>query len=198
MLIVEGADNIGKTTLCRVLVDKINAESSRAWTYSHATKFPHNFDFCNDYVSLIRRRAVQDRFHLSELAYNKTPRLTDDKLAIVQANLLLNGAYVVVLTATDERIAHNWKDEREMFSISEARRANNVFRSLATDPLHRNVIVDFHWRLESFDDYPTANVSTIMKIIGKYKQRQEFISSIRGEASPFDKSQIRTALLEST
>jgi hypothetical protein len=93
MLIIEGIDKAGKTTLARKLVTKLGC------AYEHMGIPPADYDFYWGYVNRMSQNVVHDRFHIGEYAYgddNGVSRIDKFEYKLIQAQLKLRGCYVVV------------------------------------------------------------------------------------------------------
>lgn len=102
MLVIEGSDCLGKTTLAKKIVDKM-MEKGYSTVYSHMSR-PNEqlFDFFLDYKKMMNPCAVQDRFHLGGLAYHHD-KISPQKLQIINAWIRVQGGLIVVLYAGDEQ-----------------------------------------------------------------------------------------------
>ena len=122
MLIVEGTDLVGKTTLCRQLVETLNA-LGRPHTYSWLGLLPRGWDYHWDYVARMVNPVVQDRFYLSEAAYGvaarREPRLGTRELDLLDAELRVRGGFTVLLLAHDEVLEELYarKTQPELFEL---------------------------------------------------------------------------------
>ncbi|GAG05660.1 unnamed protein product, partial [marine sediment metagenome] len=98
MLIIEGSDCLGKTTLAKKIVLKM-MEKGYPTIYSHMGR-PNEqlFDFFLDYKKMINPCAVMDRFHLGGLAYHHG-KISPPRLEIINAWIRSVGGLIVVLYA---------------------------------------------------------------------------------------------------
>lgn len=134
MLVIEGADCLGKTTLAKKIVRKVS-EKGFPVVYSWMTR-PNEqiFDFFLDYKKMLNPCAVQDRFHLGGLAYH-TDKISAQKLQIINAWIRSVGGLIIVLYAGDgewyeQRIR---EDERgNLLSWPVMCKANAFFRNFST------------------------------------------------------------------
>lgn len=129
MLILEGADLVGKTTLQRELLTWLPE-----YVPAHYTKLSHYHDRFHHYLRAANPYAIQDRFHLSEIAYanvrgDSTP--LSQWLDILHSRLKYEyGAYVVLLIAKDNDLfKKRWRQD-EMYSLRDVERANGEFKKL--------------------------------------------------------------------
>ncbi len=132
MIVIEGADCLGKTILAKKIVQKVS-DMGLPVVYSHMTR-PNDekFDFFQSYKLLINPYAVQDRFHLSGIAYHKD-KISRRNLQIINAWIRSVGGMIIILYAGDEMYREHIKnDERDnILSSNIMCRANSVFRNYA-------------------------------------------------------------------
>lgn len=133
MLIIEGSDCLGKTTLAKKIVKKVS-EMGYPVVYSWMTR-PNEqiFDFFLDYKKMINPCAVQDRFHLGGLAYHSN-RIFPRQLQIINGWIRSVGGLIVVLYAGDEEKYEQRirKDEREnLLSWPILCKGNDFFKKYA-------------------------------------------------------------------
>lgn len=133
MLIIEGSDCLGKTTLAKKIVVKM-MEKGYPTVYSHMTRPNESiFDFFLNYKKILNPCAVQDRFHLGGLAYHHD-KITPQKLQIINAWIRAKGGLIVVLYAGDE-VAYRKRLENDkrgnMLTIDKMCAGNNFFKRYA-------------------------------------------------------------------
>lgn len=103
MLVIEGGDLVGKSTLVKRAVERLNA---RGWPHMpmHLTRPPEDFDYYQGYVDKMSLETVWDRFHLSCLAYRRHDdrrcSMTPLKYELVDAAHRMLGGMVIVVTAS--------------------------------------------------------------------------------------------------
>lgn len=129
MLVIEGPDNVGKTTLAKRLCEVSGAR------YSHMSRPDPDFDFFYGYQDLLEQRGeltVQDRFHFGGVAYHENV-LPLHKLEIVSSWIRSQGGLIVLVHATniDAYVAHLRRNPKnEMFDedriVSAAIRFNHL------------------------------------------------------------------------
>ena len=189
MIIVEGPDFVGKTTLCRKLTGILGGHGVPA-VYQHFTRLPSCWDYYWDYLPYIQRTTVMDRFHLSEWAYaharGEVSPLTPEKMALLGARLTDAGAVVVVVTATEDRLKHEHavQGDDEMYRLETILRANTWYRSHVTGrrPMH-----DLHYELTAGCPYPSGCDAFVDDICALWRARQDFLVGIklRGRNNPW-------------
>lgn len=174
MLIIEGADNLGKTTACKRLVELAASDGvahEYPIRYQHMSRPNHHFDFFNDYQDMISRYAVQDRFHIGALAWHDKV-LPLARLRIVEGWLAAQGSLVCVLVASDEKWYREHlksQPKQEMFSIDRILEGNKRFlqndarqdytydvsiHGFLTDKMLWQILREWFSRLENLGRFP--------------------------------------------
>lgn len=132
MIIVEGTDLVGKTTLCHKLVEELNRRG-HPHIYSHFSKLPDCFDTYWGYVPFINRYVVQDRFHLSRMAYSNVCKdqrsISYLEQKLIESHLLRIGAYIVVVYSQEEVIKQRYekRKDKELYSLSRVLEVNEIY-----------------------------------------------------------------------
>jgi hypothetical protein len=200
MLIIEGPDMIGKTTLCKKLLKELNTTYNMPHIYAHFSKLPKAWDFFWDYIQRMSRNIVQDRFHLSEIVYAHVCRyreggtpLYPEKYRLIDAHLRTLGGVTVVLSAEAEwmegQLHEKFHVREEMFKADQIMEVNRVFHMLGdgTQPEEfqwnyfedgSGIDIDFHYVMDNHMDYPAENEEFVKAVINKYVQRQTLLDSI--------------------
>lgn len=175
MLIVEGTDLVGKTTLCNKLVIELNKRIG-GYQYQHFTRLPEGWDYYWSYVNRMSRRIVQDRFHDSELAYchgrGETSMFDGTsgsfQYSLVEAKLALLGCLKVVVITSRSELTHRFDGRGDdMYKLDVIEKANDWF----AENCHR-----FHMMWQS-DAYPTDEF--VQQVADVYVIRQNIIECIR-------------------
>lgn len=180
MLIIEGTDIVGKTTLAKKLTHEL---SSFGHIYSHFTRLPDNFDRYWGYIEHARPNIVQDRFHMSELVYASARRdstsLDDETYRLVDAYLRNFGSYTVVITATEELLKSRYENininkTQQMYDLHTVLSANEYFKEVAfcSEKYDSDLSI-----CESEDEpWPTENIIQFIK--QNYLERRLKIQSL--------------------
>lgn len=132
MLIIEGADHLGKTTAAKRLVELAASHKRYPIRYTHMSRPNESFDFCGDYQDISSKFAVQDRFHLGGLVWHER-KFTRDSLKIVEGRLQALGSVCIVFYTSDVkwyRQALDLTGKPEMFSNDRIIAANDEFKRL--------------------------------------------------------------------
>ncbi len=116
MLIIEGPDLVGKTTLAQKFIKTWN-ENPRKYgavpvIYNHFSALPERWHHFKSYLPHVTKYVVQDRFHLSEAAYGPVCRgkqlIESRGQSLLEAYLRLVGSVTVQVTATEEILKKLW------------------------------------------------------------------------------------------
>jgi thymidylate kinase len=128
MLIIEGADCVGKTTLAKKLLRVLDNH-----VYAHFTRLPSGFDYYWGYVERMSVNIVQDRFHLSEIVYSRVrgveSPLTPELYRLVDAQVRLRAGYTILITADEGLVRKRW-DKGQMYNIDDTLRAVSLYNDL--------------------------------------------------------------------
>lgn len=175
MIIIEGTDLLGKTTLCRELVKRL---ASEGYIYAHLTRLPPGWDYYWDYVARMSRRVVQDRFHDSELAYSHArgegetgTLLWGVRYDLVDARFRLLGGMKFVVTATQEVLSRRYEAHGDdMYKIDVISRANEWF-------FENTNRFDYHHHITEVDEYP-SQTELVDKFVREYLDRQSTLDFV--------------------
>jgi len=181
-IVVEGSDHLGKTTLCKKLLEHPLLKQ-RGYVYHALSRLPDGFHRFWGYKALAQQRVVQDRFHMSEIAYayargDESTPLTPDRYRRVDATLRLLPAFTVVLTISPSLLRHRLEHEpkEEMYDNALILRANEVFRTIAdtrifvyNSAVYSDIDVDAQIHCDERSPYPTG--LDALNIIDCYERR---------------------------
>lgn len=179
MLIIEGADNLGKTTACKRLVELADRRRFIPAYYAHMGRPPERFDFKYDYVDRMSFFAVQDRFHLGSLIWHENV-MYEHKLKFIEEKLAQFGSFVVVFyssskTHYEHRIKNSSRDE--MFEGNDIIQANDAYRELASfgrlKGLNPAVDLTIDVRYDGEWYYPTDE--QLDSILNRWEERLEHV-----------------------
>lgn len=138
MIIIEGPDNVGKTTaavtLCKLLGHKESEGHLR-----HMTKPGPTWDYHNDFINMVRPDVVQDRFHVGGLVYGYLCGLHPTKIKPWRFRTLLQtlrrkGCFTVIMYQGNDAnyAARMLKEQRDqMFAMPPNIAVNATYRCLA-------------------------------------------------------------------
>ena len=185
MLILEGTDNVGKTTMAQRLWEA-SWFQKHGYEIQHLSKLPTGHDRLMDYVERMNQKGIFDRFWLSGEAYAEARQDPGDspdyfhpeQLRYIEAHARLLGSFCVVIAIDPEqwirvRQLQEQKDEElEMYGDSIMQRANNWF-------WHRGLMsehCDYMIRLSKDKLFPTDE--DMDRAASAYIKRQEDLSEI--------------------
>jgi thymidylate kinase len=177
MIIVEGPDGVGKTTLCKKLLSFLPTH-----IYSHFTRLPRGFDYHWGYTDRISPDIVQDRFHLSELAYavarGETPNLDEWSYKLVDARLRLAGGFTIVITADQDLIKNRW-DESQMYNLDRTLRAADQYMELVHRSPPRWIDIDMTFHCTTEKAYVTDH--EVRDIVERYQANRLRLKTVARE-----------------
>lgn len=133
MIIVEGSDHVGKTTLCNKLIEEMPG------AYYHMSKPGPEFDYFGDYLKKLKKGCVYDRFHYGAYVYgamlglHPTYGYNADVLCRVSRFIRFNNGLIIVLYDScagpyEQRLYSS--DRNEMFNPSNILAANQIFSQI--------------------------------------------------------------------
>lgn len=178
---MEGTDLVGKTTLCKKLLDQLNRQIG-GYQYQHFTRLPEGWDYYWSYVNRMSVRLVQDRFHDSESAYcygrgeasvfeNEGAR-GRFRYELIEAKLALLGCVKVVVTCDETEINRRFAEKGDvMYSTDVIIRANKWFEE-NTERFHH------HYHASGPGEFPAECEPFIKVVIDHYMVRQTALDRV--------------------
>lgn len=193
MLIVEGSDLMGKTELCKKLIEKIQAHGFPIIP-QHFGLLENSWDFCEMYLKYMNRRTIMDRFIMSEVVYGNVirekSRITPEIYRILDSHLRLQGSVTVVIIAEDDwlyrQISERYDKRDEKFSRDQILEVNRGFNDLVHHrgnqwSLKFNCDCDFVYLTTKVQGYVSNNEEFMTRVVEKYLKRQRLIDQLRGD-----------------
>lgn len=191
MLILEGPDLVGKTTLAKKIVaeaHKIHIPAS----YTHFSRLPACWQFPTSYRHYVSRYGVCDRFHMSEIAYSEargdSRKLTAEGYRLVDTWCRLQGSVTVLIRARpgviSARYARKSNSREEMYKDSVIERANDIYGQIAErtyrgrDNERIQADIDFDWIAEDVDIYPAEDDAFVRAIVDLWYKRVLITTSL--------------------
>jgi hypothetical protein len=140
MLIVEGPDLVGKTTLAKKIALKLN-ECGWPHIYQHLSRLPEcsRHDILGMYRRLMNPYTVRDRFHYSEPLYaairGDAALLGPGSYKQIERELLNYEKFLIVITADDELIEarHKKLGRKEMYDLDKILQVNQLYYTAAEE-----------------------------------------------------------------
>jgi hypothetical protein len=163
MLIIEGTDCVGKTTLCNRLAEDLKM------IYQHLGPPPPTWSDI-DYVKLGSNNAVRDRYHLSELVYShvngRPVKIRESRL--LHATLMLkHSAYVVCIVADEDLIRSRYNAHEELFDIETVLKCNTAFKLFGAPFVDQRIVCT--------QDKPFPTEEDIDLICTNYLMRKKYL-----------------------
>lgn len=154
MLILEGSDDLGKTTAAKRLVhlaaERAEVEERNACKYpiryEHMTRPNSGFDFYRDYMDMVSMFAVADRFHIGGMVWHDA--IPYNKLKLIESWLAAVGSFTVLFVSDDpdwylQRLEQNKR--KQMFDIETLMQANSTYLDMALGafkfPVHHDHVI---------------------------------------------------------
>jgi len=177
MIIIEGTDLLGKTTLARELLTWLH-RCGFPHVYCHFTKLSIGFDRYWHYLPWINRYSVTDRFYMSRVAYgralNNQDVCTHTEMKMLDAHVALVGGLTAVCVANDDMWLYNRcksNPKIEMYNADEIVAVNRQFKDLLeSNELSYDVVI----RVEE-DNWPAVHAG---KIQSAYLTKQDQLSDV--------------------
>lgn len=178
MLVISGADLVGKTTFVDACV-KLLQNRGLQHMKMHLSRPPASFDYYMDYVDKMSVTTVWDRFHLDSLAYRQHDdhecQLTPLRWDLVQAEFIRTCGYQVVLVAREEAIRRRYAERGDtMYGLDHILRVNEAFRKIC-DGLRSTVRVrgaEYRYRIDEDGDVEDELI-TPESVVANYVKRLE-------------------------
>lgn len=134
MLIIEGSDKLGKTTLAHAIVKEANSRRKYPALYGHFTKLPDTWDAESDYRRYVSPWTVMDRFHMSDPVYRAMDRgrtsMTQKAYKEIDQMVKKLGGFTVLMTCPEDELRRRWKETEsrdEMYDVDKAVTVNALY-----------------------------------------------------------------------
>lgn len=175
MLIVEGTDCVGKTTLCKKLIDKLSEHGP--WVYSHFTRLPDTWHFPGSFVPHVFRHVVRDRFHMSEIVYNQArgdpqQRLRHEEYRWLDGLIRTVGGFTVIVVASSTFINDHYTSAGQMYPVEVCKRANKAYERIVLG-LYAPYSPDFDYVVRV--DRAYCGDTHVQNIVTSYLARQRWL-----------------------
>jgi thymidylate kinase len=180
MLIVEGSDLVGKSTVVKKLLESVELQQ-KGYTPDHFGLLPEGFEYYWGYIDRSARRVVMDRFHMSEIVYGRMIRggakIDEEEYRLIDAHLRNLGAVTVIITADASLIKERSLEREEVFNVEQILSVNDGFRQVA-DRLFAGYEPDFDLHFHCTRDKPFVTSQQLANVAGCYLARQAMLDTI--------------------
>jgi hypothetical protein len=183
VLIVEGADLLGKTTLVEQLLQGL---SDLGHIPDHFGLLPEGWDYGWDYVGRMNRKVVMDRLIMSELVYGTVvrdgPRISPERYRWLDGQLRLRGAFTVVLVGSMGLVNRRFAERSDrVYDLDMVQDVNQGFKGLVRGDEFRDYRPDWDMRWELDFAYPWIRPDAVQVILDQYRERWDAVQQVRGE-----------------
>ena len=184
MLIIEGSDLVGKTTLIKAICDEAITRDF-PMIPQHFGLLPDNWDFDKGYHDYISKRTVMDRFVLSEVVYGETlrsgSRIDEAGFYKLQYNMYktaVSPAMTVIIAAAPdffkEHVHKQMQERVEVFKEEQICEVNDAFlKIMQTRQLGRfQIEYDIAREIHNDRDFPSSDPEFVNEIVETYLKLQ--------------------------
>ena len=191
MIIVEGTDCVGKSTLCKKLLEKLH-DAGVPSLYMHFPKIPANWDYFHDYQDYMHQNIMLDRFYMSEAVYGDIcrngSRITKTMYRQLDGLIRQVPAVTVVITAEHDWLKEHlnkiYEGREELYDKQVILNVNEGFLKVIDASCGMECDWDYHYHIGGPDNIatdsceysskmPSSNEAFIEKVIEEYALRLE-------------------------
>jgi len=181
MLIIEGSDLVGKTTLIKALCDE-TIKRGFPMIPQHFGLLPDNWNFFVDYIGYINSRTVMDRFIMSEVVYGETLRcgcrIDPGYFRALQSILNQSHSMTVIVAAESEffkeHVRKQYQHRNEVFKEEQICEVNDAFINVLENGCLNEYTLsyDIGHIVNSNRDFPSSNLEFVEEIVEIYLKLQ--------------------------
>ena len=178
MLVIEGSDLVGKTSLIKALCDEA-IKRDFPMIPQHFGLLPDSWQFMQDYLPYINASTVMDRFILSELVYGSVLR-ENSRICLTDWNTLQGvmkafGCLTVIVAAEPayfrKHVESQYAQRNEVFEVDQICAVNRAFLNIV-DRLGAHGAYDVSYQcahiVTSPSTFPSTDRDFVELIINKY------------------------------
>lgn len=185
MLILEGSDNLGKTTVAQEIVIQAKALMDHHFQYRHMSRPKEDFDFFLDYKKMIKATpltTVQDRFHLGGLIWHED-KISRASLKVIEGWVHANFGLVVIFYTEDHtgyRKMLESDTRNQMFGVDKMCQANIEYAAMARGDYPFPVSCDLAIPTEIYKNKPHHDIEVLAsKVVGLWKESLSLCMNIQ-------------------
>lgn len=183
MIIVEGPDCVGKTTFAKKLASSTQL-AMKGYIYKHFSRLPQGFNYYWGYIENAAPKSVQDRFHMSEIAYSyargeEESPLDPQRYRMVDGYLRGRGDFTVLITCENGLLGQRLTDPGDdMYDVPTIMRAADAFNTIA-HYRGKDVVIgkrvydmDLDYHVHLTKDHPWPSNDDLQGVLKEYQRRQ--------------------------
>lgn len=156
-IIVEGADQQGKSTLCKILADRLG------WEVKHFGKPSEDFNFIADYI--VPEYTISDRNFLSEIVYSMVKNVKSRAQFMLLDNIFKNKETLLIVM-----------DREDYFVFDSSRHEDYTYKAIVQAiELYRKVYRQISFEKIMINPNEGSFLSNVEHIITKITQANEDI-----------------------
>jgi len=181
MLIIEGSDLVGKTTLIKEIC-KLADEHDFPLIPQHFGLLPKSWDYLLDYLPYVIKHTAMDRFILSEVIYGETlrdgSRIDPFTFNALQLYLKSKKSMTVIIAAEPEffktHVHKQMQYRDEVFKEEQICKVNDAFNSILVTREFNDFVVNYDIACEVRNDrdFPSSNLEFVEEIVETYLKLQ--------------------------
>ena len=151
MFIIEGSDHLGKTCIANSMLEIIKKRSDLPIPafYSHMSKPNQYFDFFYNYTQRMSKYAIQDRFHLGALVWEKEGVLPTCRRKVIEGQILALGGFTLIVYSSDDKWYSEWLLENPKAELYDHRSLVEANKKYAKMVQCREVYFDDVWDVQN-------------------------------------------------
>jgi hypothetical protein len=185
-LIVEGPDNVGKTTFLKAVQHYLWRRLEVPCVYQHFGLLPPTWDYQSHYRPYIQPFTLMDRFIMSELAYGVVLRggckISPRSYRVLDALLDVCGSVTVVITGSREFVTAQYKQHGDdHFKLNGILAVSEFYTALMVNggkfKTGRDTYTpryDFHYHVDDVEgtiNWPAENEQLVTSVAHEWYER---------------------------
>lgn len=188
MIVIEGPDLAGKTTLATALYQRIVKEERACHpVVRHLTRPEKHFDFYWGYRQMIQRDVIMDRMHMSHVVYrhvgDERHGLDPIRYRMVDAEIARVGGLVVVLAPQPDIVADRYDmlvaaGRREMYDRDYCVRVAAEYHRLACARVIETAVGVYRPAVDMAFTYCQPTIEIVEVVMAEWLLRQRVLDQI--------------------
>lgn len=197
MILIEGPDGVGKTTLAKKLVEILNKKNCPV-VYRHNTRFPKCFNTVVNCKQQFEPNVVMDRSYPSRFCYGNTfkdqPPVSEYEFQYLNSCVRATPGIIIYIVATEKYLEATFGNKEELYAgeLEKIIQVNEEYKKLA---LGRNGC-DFYVEVDitemSFEgkpvfSYPTSENIFLTNVTNYYLNLRDTVDNAYSTAPIYPK-----------